>query len=102
MREAPLATAVATFRSPFDLGYNVTSGRRTEAGNRAVGGVPNSQHVRGSAFDAVPRRGETMQQLAARLRRDYPGATIIPEGDHVHVQDLPGGFMPYHGKRGTI
>lgn len=96
------ATSPATFANPIELGYKVTSGRRTPKGNRAVGGVPNSHHISGRAFDAVPQRGESMAQLAARLRRDYPGAEVIIESDHVHVEGLPEGFMPYHGRRGTM
>ncbi|WP_431994010.1 D-Ala-D-Ala carboxypeptidase family metallohydrolase [Sphingomicrobium aquimarinum] len=92
---------MGAFRSPFDLGYNVTSGRRTAAGNRAVGGVSGSHHLSGRAFDAVPKGGQSFGQLAALLRRDYPGAEVLIENDHVHVEGLPHGSIPYFGKRGT-
>jgi len=74
----------------------MTSGRRTEAGNRAVGGVPNSWHKSGDAADYA-KDSTTM----ARLRAYFgPSAKIIDEGDHYHVQ-ARGLNAPYYGKRGT-
>ena len=91
----------ASYKSPFDIGYNVTSGRRTPEGNRAVGGVPNSHHLSGRAFDYVPNPGESWEAAMARGRRDYPGAELINEKDHIHVEGLPEGFIPPFGRRGT-
>ena len=92
--------ARGTFVNPASVPANWTSGRRTEEGNRLVGGVPNSAHLTGDAADFTPRRGETMGQLAARLRQMFPGARVINEGNHVHVQQRGWG-VPYHGRRGT-
>lgn len=63
----------------------VTSGYRDPAKNASVGGKPNSRHLQGQAVDLVPRPGETMAQLHARVSR-VPGVRAINEGDHVHVQ----------------
>lgn len=112
--EVRARTARAAFQtpSPRSSGYyahgdfnadtipaNFTSGRRTPQGNRLVGGVPNSDHLRGDAADFTPRAGQTMAQLEADLRRRFPDAKIINEGDHVHVSRRGWG-VPYHGNRG--
>lgn len=67
----------------------VTSGKRTPAHNAKVGGKPNSKHLSNEAVDLVPRPGETMAQLHARVSK-VPGVRAINEGDHVHVQRTSG------------
>jgi len=73
-------------------GERITSTYRDPAKNRAVGGVPNSYHMRRDAQgrplarDSVPPPGMSMADYAAELRRLNPGMKVINEGDHVHME----------------
>ena len=75
----------------------MTSGRRTPEGNRIVGGVPDSAHLRG---DAVDYDGPNLPALLAEARQTLgPDKAFIHDG-HVHVQKR-GLNAPYYGKNGT-
>jgi hypothetical protein len=88
---APAADPQQAVAALTGLGARVTSGQRTPQHNAAVGGVPNSRHLTGQAADLVPPAGMTMAQLEAETRRRMPGAKVINEGDHVHVEWGGGG-----------
>lgn len=64
-------------------GVRVTSGARSPADNRRVGGAPNSFHLQDRARDLVPPAGMTVGQLASRLQQ--AGFRVLNEGTHVHV-----------------
>lgn len=65
-------------------GTRLTSGRRSPAQNAAVGGVPNSQHLRGSAADIVATTPDQKNRIRT-IARGY-GLEVIDEGDHLHIE----------------
>ena len=73
-------------------GERVTSGYRSPADNKRVGGVSNSFHTRRDgqgrplARDSVPPRGMSMAEYARRLQALNPNMQVINEGDHVHME----------------
>jgi hypothetical protein len=75
----------------------MTSGRRTVEGNRLVGGVPNSGHLRG---DTADYDGPDLNALLQEVR-GLPGVRkAFIHNDHVHTSG-DGWAVPYFGKRGT-
>ena len=71
----------------------VTSTFRTAAHNRAVGGVPNSYHLRGRAIDIARRPGVTHSMIAAAFRNaGYQLVESLDEGDHSHFAFSFGGW----------
>jgi len=79
----------------LSAGARITSGRRSPEKNAAVGGAPNSYHLKGKAYDIVPPPGMSMADLEERLRNSGADfAELINEGDHIHVawnDRTPGG-----------
>ncbi|WND79382.1 D-Ala-D-Ala carboxypeptidase family metallohydrolase [Lysobacter capsici] len=85
-----LNTAFASLSNSFP-GTQITSTTRTPEHNREVGGVANSQHLRGTAADfAVPAAQRPAFIEAARRQ----GFEAIDEGDHVHLELPPGARAP--------
>jgi hypothetical protein len=67
-------------------GVQVSSLYRDPEHNRRVGGVPNSQHTRGTAGDFVVPPGQ--KQAFIQQARSM-GYEAIDEGDHVHLELPP-------------
>lgn len=85
------------FRSEFKHG-TLTSGRRTEQGNKIVGGVPGSDHLTG---DAADYDGPDLPALRGELLDYYgPGSSAKIHRGHVHLKQ-PGLNAPFFGRRGT-
>lgn len=59
---------------------------RTPQRNAQVGGVPNSQHISGTAGDFVVPNATKPAFMAAQRAK---GFEVIDEGDHVHVELPP-------------
>ncbi len=70
----------------------VTSVHRSPERNRAVGGAPNSYHLRGRAIDIARRPGVRHSEIDAAFRRaGYVLLESLDEGDHSHFAfGLPG------------
>ena len=78
-------------------GAQVTSGMRTPARNAQVGGVPNSYHLQGQAYDLRPPPGMTTAQYARQLQAKFPGIKVLDERTHVHVQPMAPNRPPQEG-----
>lgn len=65
--------------------WTVTSWWRSPEHNRSVGGVDDSQHLIGTAFDVIER-----PRIAEALRA--AGFVVVREPDHLHVQAWPAGY----------
>ncbi len=79
----------------------MTSGRRTVEGNRLVGGVPDSPHIKGHSADYV---GSDLAAILAAAR-GLPGIKKAfihnaGSGRHVHTEG-EGWNVPHYGKNGT-
>jgi uncharacterized surface protein with fasciclin (FAS1) repeats len=63
---------------------SVTSWGRTEAHNKAVGGVADSQHLKWLAVDVVLDAGVNHTEFVNAVEES--GLMPIDEGTHVHIQ----------------
>lgn len=71
-------------------GVGITSGFRSQAyqddmRRRGYKPATNSAHLTGSALDLVPPRGKSMGWLKAQVKRYRRDASLLDEGDHLHV-----------------
>jgi len=100
---APIGNASASLNSAARLGAQwgrVTSTWRSVAHNRAVGGVPNSFHLRGRAIDIARRPGVTHAMIAAAFRNaGYQLVESLDEGDHSHFAFSFGGVSNYASRK---
>jgi len=84
----PRTTIASMVNWAKDQGARVTSVTRSVGQNKAVGGVSNSYHLSGRAFDSVPPKGVGMDEWENKLKSQYPNMDVINEGDHVHVEPM--------------
>ena len=67
-------------------GAQISSRQRTPQHNAEVGGVPNSQHISGTAADFVIPPQQRPAFIADARKR---GFEALDEGDHVHLELPP-------------
>ncbi len=67
----------------------LTSGLRTPQRNAQVGGVPNSAHLTGQAYDFVPKGISTKDAADRLVKSGIPFDQIEDGGDHVHISFAP-------------
>lgn len=72
---------------------NISSGYRCPDHNRAVGGVWNSQHVKGTAAD-IYVDGMDVRELANICKQIFDGVGTYVDGGFVHVDMREGGAVP--------
>lgn len=95
VKEADKPDTAGTDGESFTFGIP-TSGLRSSADNKRVGGVTNSGHLDGDAMDFVPANGVSWKKLYAEAKRFFgPNAKVIHElpgyrngayhKEHVHV-----------------
>lgn len=67
----------------------LTSGYRSPQKNALVGGVPNSAHLTGQAYDFVPKGISTKDAADKLAKSGIPFDQIEDGGDHVHISFAP-------------
>ena len=72
---------------------NISSGYRCPDHNRAVGGVWNSQHVKGTAAD-IYVDGMGVRELANICKQIFDGVGTYVDDGFVHVDMREGGAVP--------
>lgn len=65
--------------------FTITSALRSEAQNKACGGVPNSQHLFGEAIDFKPYGSTTYDQLLSYIRDNVLYDQFIVYDQFMHI-----------------
>ena len=77
----------------------ITSGLRSPAKNAQVGGVPNSAHLTGQAYDFVPKGMDTKTAASKLAQSGIPFDQIEDGGDHVHISFAPANRRQFIGTK---
>ena len=65
--------------------FTVTSALRTEEQNKAAGGVPSSQHLKGEAIDIKPYGTTTYNQLLSYIMDNVAYDQFITYNGFMHI-----------------
>ena len=65
--------------------FTITSALRTEEQNKAAGGVPNSQHLKGEAIDFKPYGSTTYDQLLSYIMDNVAYDQFITYNGFMHI-----------------
>ena len=69
----------------LDFHFTITSALRTAVHNKAVGGVPNSQHLVGEAVDIKPYGSTTYSQLVTYIMDNVAFDQFILYDGFMHI-----------------
>lgn len=90
--QALVEQLVQPFRELLGEGLIVTSGYRSYAVNKGIGGSPRSQHIRGEAADVVPVRLSVPAAFEKLAASELPFDQAILEFDRwIHISHRYGG-----------
>jgi len=90
-----LMTYLDRLRETVGQPLTLTNVCRCEEHNAEVGGVPNSQHVRGTAADVAVPEGWTVKQLGKAAKDvGFDGIGLYLEDEFVHVDVRDAGQSP--------
>lgn len=65
--------------------FTITSALRTEEQNKAAGGVPDSQHLKGEAIDFKPYGSTTYNQLLSYIMDNVAYDQFITYNGFMHI-----------------
>ncbi len=86
-----LVTKLQKLREEYGHSITITSGYRSEAHNKKVGGVKNSQHVRGLAADLTAKDLDKLHELCLKIFNAVGDGRKKGKFIHVDVRSLPEG-----------
>ena len=83
-------------RASYGKPMPITSGYRSEAHNRAVGGAPNSLHLKGRAVDISVRGRDALELIVLAHGLGFSGIGVNQKGGgrFIHIDDSDGPNRP--------